>query len=70
MPGSAGGSINDWCNKTALKRWMHTEIRCKRKDSFLGSPETELMLLPRSDKKADVEPLTGPSDSRAIGWKK
>ena len=61
--------MNDSLNRAALERWIVTNSRWKMNDPSRLSPDTSLILRPRSSKKWYAESFTEPKVSMAIGRK-
>ena len=61
--------MSDSWNKAALKRWIVTDSRWKMNDPSWLSPDTSLILWPRSSKKWYAEWFVEPKVSMAIGRK-
>jgi len=62
--------VNDSWNRAALlERWIVTDGRYKMNDPSRLSPDTSLILRPRSSKKWYAEPFTEPKVSMAVGKK-
>jgi len=54
------------CRSTELKRCIRTEMRRKRNEVSLSSPDDARILLPRLDQKLDVDESKEPRFSTAI----
>jgi len=68
MTGSS--SVKESCRSTLLKRWMLTEMRCKRNADSLSSPDTDEMRRPSAFRNYMAEVLRAPRFSAALGCKK
>ena len=59
--------MKESCKSRELKRRIRTEMRWKRNEVSLSSPNDAQILLPRFDKKLDVDELKEPRFSTAAG---
>jgi len=49
--------VKESCKSTELKRGIRTEMRWKSNEVSLSSPDDARILLPRLDKKLDVDAI-------------